>query len=188
MARKTVFLDMDGVIADFAGGAFKAHGRPNPYEEAENRGEFHFDKIWRVSDEEFWAPINARGAGFWANLEKTKEADQIVAALTEWVGIDNICILSAPSADPRCIPGKLEFLAREFPQIKHTMFGSAKHLLAGPDKWLVDDKDLNVNGFRNNGGSAILVPRPWNSLHCSNIDVMMHLGLYIGIDTMAKVC
>jgi 5'(3')-deoxyribonucleotidase len=40
-----------------------------------------------------------------------------------------------------------------------------KHLLAGSDTLLIDDKDQNIEEFVAAGGQGILVPRPWNRLH-----------------------
>ena len=41
-----------------------------------------------------------------------------------------------------------------------------KHFCARPDALLIDDSDHNVEAFLAHGGQAILVPRPWNPLHC----------------------
>ena len=48
------------------------------------------------------------------------------------------------------------------------LIGPSKHLCANPETLLIDDSDKNVDSFRKCGGQAVLVPRPWNSLHGLN--------------------
>ena len=45
------------------------------------------------------------------------------------------------------------------------LIGPPKHLCAKPGVLLIDDRDKNVADFLGLGAHAILVPRPWNSLH-----------------------
>ena len=52
------------------------------------------------------------------------------------------------------------------------IFTGAKKFIAGPGRWLIDDKDANVEAFRAAGGQAITVPRPWNSEHGKSHQVM----------------
>ena len=40
-----------------------------------------------------------------------------------------------------------------------------KHLLAGPNRILIDDNDRNIEAFRAAGGIGILFPQPWNANH-----------------------
>jgi hypothetical protein len=91
------------------------------------------------------------------------------------VGTENICILTNPRPEPGCIPGKLAWIRDYLPPWLHDQYliGKPKHLCAYPEALLIDDCDKNVNAFRKHGGEAILVPRPWNSLH--GIDAMEHL-------------
>ena len=63
--------------------------------------------------------------------------------------------------------GKWAWIRDNLPiYLKRTIITQApKHLLARPDTLLIDDKDENVDGFREAGGKALLIPRPWNRAH-----------------------
>ena len=58
------------------------------------------------------------------------------------------------------------------------LIGPSKHLCAKPGVLLIDDSDKNVAAFQEQGGSSLLVPRPWNSLH--GRDPMSYLGEQFG--------
>jgi 5'(3')-deoxyribonucleotidase len=157
-----ILLDMDGVLADFVGGICRAHDRSNPFDDPANRGRYEMTDIWGISATQFWKPADEE---FWANLEPTPEASEVVRLAVETVGIDNVCILSSPRSDPHCIPGKIRWIKRHFPELdRRYLFGPRKEFCAGLGRTLIDDYDVNVTGFYNAGGRALLFPRPWNSL------------------------
>lgn len=167
MQRK-VFLDMDGVIADFIGALCKVHGRETPYTKPESLGKFDTEKLWGISDKEFWAPVAENSLEFWEGIDKTPEADELVKLAVVEFGIENVCILTAPSKDAGSVPGKQEWIKRYYPCFSKRMIfatASAKQFCAGPGKFLIDDKDSNVDEFDDAGGTGILVPRPWNVEH-----------------------
>jgi 5'(3')-deoxyribonucleotidase len=157
---------MDGVLADFMGACCSAHNRPDPYLLDSSKGIWETEKVWGISEREFWKPIDALGIGFWDGILKTPEADRIVNLVVDAFGEDNIAILTAPSTDPGCVPGKMAWIKRHYPQFKkRIIFGHAKEFLSAPYRVLIDDRDKNVENFRAAGGLAILVPRPWNKAH-----------------------
>lgn len=163
-----ILLDMDGVLADFVSRACEAHKKPSPYGFPENLGVFDLEKCkgWEMTPEEFWKPVNAGGYEFWRYLDLMPEAHQIVDLAVNLVGESNICILSSPSQDPGCVPGKRDWMKAHFPSLtKNMLFGSAKRFVAGPDKILLDDRDENLKSFQEFGGRVVAVPRPWNHLH-----------------------
>lgn len=166
-SKLTVFCDIDGVVADFVGGACKAHGRPNPFTHPgtsrTSTGVFELIDIWGITKEQFWKPIDALGAGFWKRLERTEEASEIFT-LAKSLG-SNLAFLTAPSDDPGCVPGKRSWVEKNYPGTP-VIFASAKakQLLAHPGALLIDDKDSNCEEFYKAGGNVILVPRPWNKL------------------------
>jgi 5'(3')-deoxyribonucleotidase len=169
------FLDMDGVIADFATAACLAHGRISPYRQPENLGQFDMEKLWGISVEEFWKPINT--PGFWYEIPKMPEADAIVALVEEFFGKE-VVILTAPSHNPHCYLGKRDWIARNFPQFKNRIIfaaASAKKFMAGEGRFLIDDRDKNLDQFAEAGGIPVCVPRPWNSLHGITTPVVEYL-------------
>lgn len=158
-------LDLDGVIADFVTGICGAHNKPNPYLEKEHFGIFDTAGLWTMPWEEFIEPCNKE---FWANLPKMPDADEIIAAVTDFFGIENVCILSAPTLNGGCVDGKIEWLSKHYPQFVESgryLFGPRKDFCAGPYRVLIDDRDENITKFRENGGNAILLSRPWNSFY-----------------------
>jgi len=157
-----VFIDMDGVLADFNLAAHLAHGREDCYPGNPSAyGEWHIEKVWGCTPEEFWAPLQYKG--FWENIPKTPEADMIVELCLEKFGEKNTAILTSPSLDPYSVPGKREWIATRYPALKDQMlFGKAKGFVAGPRKVLIDDCDRNIWEWSDEGGYVIQVPRLWN--------------------------
>lgn len=164
-------IDMDGVIADFVGAISLAHNRPNPYLKPEAQGIWDMELLWGISAAEFYRPSDCRE--FWVSMPKTPEADQIVELALASFGLANTAILTAPSSFEGCIPGKRAWIERYYPTLKSQMiFGSAKEFLAGPNRWLLDDRDKNVDAFQKAGGHGVLVPRPWNRGHLESGNVI----------------
>lgn len=164
MANLKVFLDMDGVLADFVGGASEAHNRLSPYLNDQGIGVWDMEKLWGITSAEFWKPTN--NFDFWFNLEKTLEADAIVQLAIDAVGVKNVAILTSPSLDPCCVPAKRAWVEKCYPQLAKTMiFSWGKGMIGGPQRILIDDRDRNIDDWEEAGGYGILVPRPWNVAH-----------------------
>ncbi len=167
------FLDMDGVIVDFVGGACKLHGIPNPY--PKHKGIWDFVELLDMSAKDFWAPM---GEDFWANLEPTPDYERILAHTVNKFGEDNICILTSPCATAGCIEGKKKWIKKHL-KLKHVLFGSSKHFLARPDAVLIDDAEHNVDPFVQHGGKGILLPRMWNKKHNISELAVEHLAVQL---------
>ena len=136
--------------------------------------ELHPDRSF--TKDGFWWMIKR---GFWLNAEKSAECDWLIQACAEIVGKDNVFILTMPTKDPYCLAGKLEWIHRLLPAWIHRQYVMAPHkeVCASSDSLLIDDADHNVNAFREAGGQAILVPRPWNTMHAN--DTMDHLRIQL---------
>lgn len=163
--KSQLLLDMDGVLVDFVGGCSRAHGRESPYEHGMGRGEWDMAALWKISDDEFWEPTNSYD--FWFNLEKTREADAILGLANSIFGTENVAILSSPSSHPECIEAKIDWLDKHYPQFDHgkrVVFTYSKGFVAGPNRFLIDDRDKNIKEFNAQGGNAIYCPRPWNKM------------------------
>jgi 5'(3')-deoxyribonucleotidase len=175
MSHQVIFLDLDGVLVDFIGAALRLHSREDFFETPSNRGLWDIEELVAGSKRKFWAPLD--GPKFWSSLEKLPESDQIVHWCAEKVGEENVAILTTPSSSPYCIPGKQQWLRKYYPQFSsRTIFTGAKEFLAAPGKFLVDDRDLNVEKFNKAGGTGILVPRLWNAGHPLYSNVMETLN------------
>lgn len=172
--KPIVYLDMDGVICDFVGSTCKAHGLDSPYGNPNHLGIFEMENCWRMTEEKFWEPLATYE--FWATLPKTPEADEIVDFLVKKFTWGQICILTNPSAYDGCISAKKAWVKKNYPKLGGQMlFGSAKKFLAGPDRYLVDDRDKNIQAFNEAGGVGITVPRAWNSRHLHKDSVMQEI-------------
>lgn len=125
----------------------------------------------------FWNSITRE---VWASTPPSPEFGFIVGWAEARVGQQNVHFLTSPTLSPDCLAGKLEWIQRCAPKWMQRQFliGPSKHLCAKPGVLLIDDSDKNVAAFQEQGGSSLLVPRPWNSLH--GRDPMSYLGEQFG--------
>lgn len=175
-----VFIDMDGVVADFVGGACKLHGLDNVYYEPDF--EYHKDAYDvnsfsnGMDPKEFWG---AMGYDFWANLDKTSEADELIEFLKKRFGVHNLCFLTSPILTKGCADGKREWVKKHYPDIPVLISCRAaggeppKWMAAGPVSVLIDDSDTNIDLWCEHGGVGHVWPRPWNKAY-KNESVALH--------------
>lgn len=157
----TVFLDVDGVLADFRKGVHEAFSKPYNYPT--------LTKKWLFWDD--WPDVTSKMVNaictipFWANLEWMHDGYDILTAVEYKFAPAQICLLTTPMPNVESATGRWMWIKKHMPiYYSRTIITQApKHLLARPDTLLIDDKDENVDGFREAGGNAIRVPRPWNS-------------------------
>lgn len=128
----------------------------------------------RFDVKSFWSMIPRE---FWATCPPSAEMPFLLEQCIGLVGEENVCFLTGPTKDPDCLAGKLEWIWRFAPQFMHRQYliGPRKQFCAHHEALLIDDSDSNVNTFREWGGNAILVPRPWNTLH--GVNTGEHLAL-----------
>lgn len=147
-------LDMDGVIADFVGGASVVFDV-----DLSQMDNWHIEKFMGLSEAEFWMIVNAQGPEFWENLPEYAWTDDLVRLLGE----NSFVISTAPSRSPDSAYGKIKWLHRKFgPKFNRYMLGRQKELMAKSGLVLIDDKEANVEKFRQAGGQAVLFPQMWN--------------------------
>lgn len=156
----TVFLDLDGVMANFQDAVCAVHGVQTPYLDSANHGSYDMYKLMGMTAKQIEAPLTFK---FWSRLEKMDDADLILAFAKS---LGTVYFLSAPVDTNGCRDGKHVWVKRNYPQHRLILCDAeAKHAVAHPGAWLIDDRDDNVKRFRRGLGKAVLVPRPWNSLH-----------------------
>ncbi len=171
MIKPFVFLDLDGVLFDFRAGVKRVHQRKLDYNES-NYGVWNFERIWGMSQGEFWGPINDC-PNFWRDLPLTEEARDIVSLVSDYFIDEQIAILTAPSMAPNCVPGKRAAVKKHFPMLaRKIIFANTKRFVSGPGKVLIDDSDTNCQEWTEEEGTSIIVPRVWNSNYARRSDVL----------------
>lgn len=155
--KPVCYLDLDGVLVDFVGGAFELHGKSIPPDQV------RYD-CWEqmdLTEAEFFAPM---GREFWANLKWTDEGPWLFREL-EKIFHEEIVLVTAPCKTDGCRDGKTDWVRKHLPKYEDSLnICRAKHKLAAPSKLLVDDRQGNTDKFIARCGKAVLVPRPWNRL------------------------
>jgi len=165
-----VFLDMDGVIADFTAGLCATFNIPftnHPYSMPHGLWDYvdHVEKKYGVS----WAKVSrvCSDPRFWAELPELPGAGSLYRDL---IRHHEVQFLTTPTGDPDAVfDGKRKWLEDRdwaIPHDKRMILlekGETKEQYARPDVVLLDDQDKNIQEFRHGGGLAILVPRPWNN-------------------------
>jgi len=158
-----VFLDMDGVLVDFAQGVASLFGIEKSVVEA-NGSEAY--KAAGVSREEFWRRIESAGNDWWETLPPYPWTHRLVSAC-ERLGCVYVAT-SPPTGTVSAGTGKMAWLRRHLPEVysgRRFFIGTDKWLLAGSDRVLVDDDMRKHAAFALAGGRAVLFPRPWNAEH-----------------------
>jgi 5'(3')-deoxyribonucleotidase len=184
-AVQNIFVDIDGVLNEFTIHALRWVGIDVPYD---NNAIYRAEWGWGIYKAvEHYCPGRFTETGFWEELTRecwasaplTPEANLIIDAAVQLVGKDNVCLLSAPPRSADQLAGKLEWIQRHMPTWLHRqyLFGPKKAFCAAPWNLLIDDADHNCRKFRQAGGQAILVPKPWNSAHDLNTHDYMTVRL-----------
>ena len=159
-----IYLDMDGVIADYFQHAIKTFARAVNLEAKDfykeqlqhwPKGEWHIERGLGISSE-LYSFIMSRAPGFWHDIPIYPDAHRFYCELRNK---GDVTILTSPDAtDPKCIEGKKAWLARynfDCPVI----FEHHKYKIGTKLDYLIDDKDENIEKWP---GIGILVPRIWN--------------------------
>ena len=171
---KRIFLDVDGVLANWNKGAHQVHGLPYddgpdgyqawPYKRGPEGWDWNKDPKVNLSIAEIFAPM---GFDFWDQLEWLHGGRELVSYLLTEHG-DKLYLLTAPAQTPGAVDGRLSWISREIPELrKRTIICGCKEACAYPGALLIDDCSKNVESFVKAGGHALLVPRPYNTAEMS---------------------
>jgi 5'-nucleotidase len=161
--NRTVYVDMDGVLADFEGGFYKLSGI----------------SIENISDPEMWAKIEAHGkAKFFSELEWMSGGKELWQYIT-----DNFLkakILSAlgksDKIDRQTTQGKLMWLRHNIPslQLDDIILVDNKHKkrrYSKPGDIIIDDTEIVIIEWIKKGGIGIL--------HTSTTETISQLKKYV---------
>jgi hypothetical protein len=138
---RTLFLDLDGVFADFDAGVEKLFGKP----------------VDAVDRREMWSRIH-RSRGFWAKLAKIPGSD----ALWEFVAkYDPVFLTGILKSDRTCEPSKIDWVRRHFGTDRIICCMSRdKPKYGKPGDVLVDDRPAMIHAWEAMGGVGVLHRTP----------------------------
>ena len=164
-----IYLDLDGVFADFLTGQHVAHGVEYdvlnyPYP----RG--LWDMFAYGPCPITWESANrASTESFWASLPWVPESHVLYNRLMAKFHRESVAILTNPMMNPGSYGGKARWVRQHMRPLYTRLIMSKRpkgeFVQGNESAVLIDDCDKNVDGFIKAGGYAILVPRPWNSNH-----------------------
>ena len=166
---KTVFLDVDGVLADFTMGCHKKLHIPLdydrwPYLHGPDGWDWHvqlgmtFNQLSAICDFDFWV-----------NLPWTIDGRDILQSVIGTFDpvVTEIVLLTTPMPHIMSASGKMAWIDRYLPAYSRraVVCSAPKAVMAHPESLLIDDNQGNCTAWIAAGGRAILVPRNWNDLH-----------------------
>lgn len=161
------FLDVDGVLCDFMDGIHQALGidyDPSHWPYKHGPDGWHFHDELGLTFEQLSAHCDFT---FWQNLRWTHFGRDILRVLLQHFGKEQITLLTSLMPHIESASGKMAWIKKHLPEYERQTIicSSPKEILAGvPDSFLIDDCQKNVDRWQDAGGTAILIPQPWNSL------------------------
>ncbi len=139
MSKLTIFLDMDGVIADF-----NAHA-------------LEHNKFKAGTNEIDCAALDQK---WWSSVPVYNGALEFYHELSKYAKVK---FLTGPALNPECHGGKAEWISRFDPKRGSLALNdmiicraSDKYLLAQPDRILIDDYKANTDAWNEAGGISFL--------------------------------
>lgn len=158
--RRLILLDMDGVLVDFPGEIIRRLCPEKSY--ADFRGEYDLGKALGLPTDLY----SMVGPDFWESAPWMDDGKAILNTCEQEVGAERVILCSSPTHESSSAMGKLRWIEHHLGEdwLRRYIFTPCKWACARPGAILIDDSDAQVTAFREHGGSAFLVPRPWNSL------------------------
>jgi 5'(3')-deoxyribonucleotidase len=166
-AISTIFLDVDGVLAQWIEAAVSlfGHDLDDVLTEWSSKSPRPWDLFSVVpeSADQAWRQIDAAGADFWADLRLHDCAHEVHEVCHAFAPTT---LLTSPSKHPSSHSGKARWIQRHFGiDFRDYLIGAPKHRAAHPAALLIDDSPHNCQRFRAHGGHAIMFPGHGNDLH-----------------------
>lgn len=172
-----IYVDLDDVFVNFRDAAAKLHGYEWRQVEqmALDSGVWDMRDWFKMSDDEFWAPINELGEEYWLGLGVNPWANKLVAMLDstglEWF------IATSPSKHISSYLAKTKFL-HNFLSHDRFFVTRYKYLLGDPGDVLIDDREETLAKFESRGElrRGIIFPALGNRLHDKRADPLPYVA------------
>ena len=159
-----IFLDIDGVLADWCKAAHRLNNIEYPGTNSwpYTRGPSGWDWGPQAGIEYGW---HLMGRKFWKELDWLEDGIDILQCCQISVPPDNLCLLTSfATIAEGAFNGRMDWLKENMPGYdKRLLVGLCKEMCASANTILVDDYDKNIDKWVAAGGIGMLLPRPWNS-------------------------
>jgi len=159
-----ILLDMDGVLCNWVKSACEVLDLP--YEKTKRDwkpGAYNLATALDLDRQFIWDELDKAGEAFWSELEPFEWTDDLWE-FCESIADTKIC--TTPSLAPHCHSGKMKWLQKHRTRFyRKYILTPDKAQCAAEDTILVDDKDANIEKFKERGGHGVLFPQPWNKNH-----------------------
>jgi len=141
-----IFLDIDGVLANWTKNAIEACGLDDENPEIRKVLKTGVD-IENIVGPNMWKMIDKKGEDFWTNLEMFPWALNLITSLKKET--NNFAFLTSPSNNPLCASGKIKWMKKYFgPKFKDFIITPKKYLCASKNSILIDDPPKQINKFK----------------------------------------
>lgn len=174
-----IYLDIDGVMADFHGSVCRTWGLDPKVSEEMSGWDLPSmlapisKRIgYELTEDDFWSAIRAQGEAWWADLPILPWAREL-HALCEEFGVVTFMTAPAQYRDAEtgrwkcltsCLPGKVQWIERHFPDATRWAITPVKHHMSHRGSVLIDDSPKGCAKFKEfYGSTAYLFPRPWGA-------------------------
>ncbi len=159
MARR-IFIDLDGVIADWEGLALKVVGAEN---DSQVKAELKTGKDIEDIFPDSWDRISAYNGRFWEELEVLPWGQQLYDTASKYGDVAFLTsggnVHKRTEAVSQACAGKTRWVAKYFPGA-NLILTREKHLCASPISLLIDDTKKKIEQFTQYGGHTFHWPHP----------------------------
>ena len=160
-AKPVVYIDMDGVLADFFGGVEKLYGVQHWKElSSDNKLDLKQEVINKI-----------QGTDFFATLPEFPTADQLIAMVKKFTG-GSFSILTSPLRGDHEVSSKYKklWISQHIENPAQTIITGrkesyAKDKASGTPNILIDDRPVNIERWQGAGGYGILYQANRDSLN-----------------------
>ena len=173
---RTIYCDVDGVLADFVGGVRRAMALPEDWQP--RQWDINADTLLTGREAECDAAL--REPGFCEDLHAYNGSVYQIQQLRQ---LRPVTFLTSPLSNAPCwISERRLWLEQRFPyadvifekdKAKYARHGVSSTSDVGAV--LIDDSDAHCEAWRKAGGTAYLVARPWNSGSGGNLQHVLEL-------------
>lgn len=159
-SSKKIFIDLDGVLVDFYTPALQPYGvTPDQLFQS---GRYLVHEMIGKTEQEFWGSVNHET--FWKDLPPSSDFRQIINLSEQCVEKENVFLLTKPRKESgHCVLGKVLWVEKHLPEfLDRLIVCRNKRSCASSKSLLIDDNTHETDPWTEEGGYAVLYPRPWN--------------------------